>query len=74
MLEMSALRVMVKRNREKKQQEETEKQQHVIVIEKTLFIGFPIKGVRNYEKKQSDELDRDGRWRYGSTSQESSTV
>ena len=51
MLEMSSLRVMVKKSRGKKQQEETEKQQHVIVEENDLFIGFTIIGVRNYGQK-----------------------
>ena len=36
---------MVKRSIEKKRQEETEKQLHVIVIEKNLFKGFTTKGV-----------------------------
>ena len=34
---MSSLRVMVKRSRVKKQQDETEKQQHLIVTENNLF-------------------------------------
>ena len=37
MLEISSLRVMVKRRTGKKQQEEIEKQQHVIVTENNLF-------------------------------------
>ena len=45
MLEISSLRVMVKRSRGKKLQEETEKQQHVIVTENCLFIGFATKGI-----------------------------
>ena len=48
---MSFLRVMVKNSREKKQQEETEKQQHVIVTENKLFKGFTAEGVRNYDQK-----------------------
>ena len=40
---------MVKRGRGKKQQEETEKQQHVILTENNLFTGFTTKGVRNYD-------------------------
>ena len=48
---MSSLRVMVKNSRGKKQQEETEKQQHVIVTEKNLFKGFTTESVRNYEQK-----------------------
>ena len=37
LMEMCSLRIMVKRSRGKKQQEETEKQQHVIVTENNLF-------------------------------------
>ena len=37
MLKMSFLRIMVKRSIEEKQQEETEKQQHVIVTKNNLF-------------------------------------
>ena len=48
---MSSLRVMVKRSRGKKQQEEIKKQQHVIVTENNLFKGFTGKGIRNYNKK-----------------------
>ena len=48
---MPFLRVMIKRSREKKQQEETEKQQHVIVTENNLFKGFTTEGVRNYNQK-----------------------
>ena len=48
---MSSLRVMVKNSREKKQQEETEKQQHIIVTENSLFKGFTTKGVLNYDQK-----------------------
>ena len=51
MLEISSLRDMVKRSRGKKQQEETEKQQHVIVTENKLFKGFTAEGVRNYDQK-----------------------
>ena len=45
MLKMSSLRVMVKRSRGKKQQKETEKQQHVIVTENNLLKGFTTEGV-----------------------------
>ena len=44
---MSALRDKIKRSRGKKQQEGTEKQQHVIVIKNSLFKGFPTKGFQN---------------------------
>ena len=37
---------MVKNSREKKQQEEIEKQQHVIVKENKLFKGFIAEGFR----------------------------
>ena len=42
---MSSLQVMVKRSRGKKQQKETEKQQHVIVTENNLFKGFITEGI-----------------------------
>ena len=45
MLKMSSLLVMDKRSRGKKQQKETEKQQHAIVAENNLFRGFTLKGV-----------------------------
>ena len=48
---MSSLEIVVKRNRGKKQQEETEKQQLVIVRENNLFKGFTTKGVLNYDLK-----------------------
>ena len=48
-LEKSFLRVKAKRSRGKKEQEETEKQQHVIVTEVILFKGFTTEGVRNYD-------------------------
>ena len=51
MLEMSSLRVMAKRSRGKKQQEETEKLQHVIATGNNLFKGFTTKGIRNNERK-----------------------
>ena len=51
MLKMSSLRVMVKRNRGKKQQEETEKHQHVIMTENNLFKGYTTKYVLNYDRK-----------------------
>ena len=47
---MSSLRVMVKRREGKKQQEETEKQPHV-VTENNLFKGFTAKVIRNYKRK-----------------------
>ena len=50
-LEMSSLRVLIKRNRGKKQQKEIEKHQHVIVTENNLFKGFTTKGIRNYDRK-----------------------
>ena len=61
MFKMFSLRVMVKLNRGKKQPEETEKQQHVIVTETNLFKVFTAEGVRNYNRKQSGKLERDGR-------------
>ena len=48
---MSSLRVMVKRSREKKTQEEREKQQYVIVTENDLFRGFTTENGRNYDQK-----------------------
>ena len=51
MLEMSSLEVVGKRSGRKRQQEETEKQQHVIVTENNLFKGFTTKGIRNYNRK-----------------------
>ena len=48
---MSSLRVIVKRSKGKKQQEETEKQQQVIETENNLFKGFTTEGVRNYDQK-----------------------
>ena len=48
-LKMFSLRVMVERSREKKKQEETEKQQHVIATENYLFKGFSTESVRNYD-------------------------
>ena len=49
---------MVKRSRGKKTQEETKKQQHVIVTENNIF----KEGVRNYEQKKSGKLDNGGAW------------
>ena len=49
MLEMSYLQVMVKRSKGKKQQDETEKQQQVIVSESNLFKDLSTKAVRNYD-------------------------
>ena len=44
--------LMDKRSRGKKKQlEEIEKQQHVIVVENTLFKGFTTKGVQNDDRK-----------------------
>ena len=51
MLEMSSLRVTVKRSRGKKHQEETQKQQHVIVTENNLFKGFTKEGIEKYDLK-----------------------
>ena len=51
MLEMCSLRVMVKRSRGKEEQEETDKQQHIIITENNLFKGFTTEGVRNYDQK-----------------------
>ena len=48
---MPSLRDMVKRGRRKKQQEETEKPQHVIMTENNLFKSFTTKNVRNYDWK-----------------------
>ena len=45
MLEMSSLRVVVKRRRGKKQKEEIEKQQHVTATENNLFKDFTLEGV-----------------------------
>ena len=73
-MEMSFLRVMVKRSRGKKQWEETEKQQHVIVTENNLFKGFTTEGDRNYDQKWSGKLDSEGRWRCKFTGLESSTA
>ena len=56
-LEMSSLRVMVKRSRGKKQQEETEKQQHFIVTESNLFKGFNTEDIRKYDQEESGNLD-----------------
>ena len=42
---------MVKRSRGKKKQQETEKQQHVIVLENNLFKDFTTKVVQNYDRK-----------------------
>ena len=42
---MSSLRVMVKRGRGKKRQEETEKHQHIIMTENNLFKGYATKRV-----------------------------
>ena len=48
---MFSLRVMVKNIRGKKQQEETEKHQHVLVTENKLFKGFTAERVQNYDQK-----------------------
>ena len=42
---------MVKRSSGKKQYEETEKKQHVIVTENNLFEGFTKEVVRNNDQK-----------------------
>ena len=42
---MASLRVMIKRTRGKKQQEETEKQQHAVVTESNLFKSFIAEGI-----------------------------
>ena len=44
---MSSLQVMVKKSRGKKQQEETEKPQHVIATENKFFKEFTTKGIRD---------------------------
>ena len=59
---ISSLRVMVKRNRGKKQQEETAKHQHIIITENNLFKDFTTEGVRNYDQKSSDKLDSSVAW------------
>ena len=48
---MISLQVIIKRNRGKKQQEETEKQLSIIVTENKLFESFTTEGVRNYNQK-----------------------
>ena len=48
---MSFLLVLLKEEEGKKQLEEIEKQQHVIVTENNLFLGFTTKGIRNYDGK-----------------------
>ena len=48
-LKMCSLKVVVQKSREKKQKEETEKQQHVIVTEINLFKDFATEGFRNYD-------------------------
>ena len=72
-LEMCSFRIMVKRRGGKKQREETDNQQHVIMTEKILFKGLTTKGIRNYNRKYSGKLDNYGRWSCGSNGQESST-
>ena len=59
---MSSLRVKVKNCRGKKQQEETEKHQHVIVTENNLFKGFTTEDVQNYDQKYSGKLDSGIAW------------
>ena len=46
---MFYLQIMVKRSKGKKQQDETEKQQQVIVSESNLFKDLSTKAVRNYD-------------------------
>ena len=48
---MSSLRAMVKRIRDKRQQEEPEELQHVFVRENNLFKGFTKEGVQNDDRK-----------------------
>ena len=48
---MPSLRVMVQRSGGKKQQEETEKRQHVIETENNLFKRFTTEGVKNSNHK-----------------------
>ena len=50
-LEISSLRVIVRRNRGKKQQEKTEKQQHVIVTENKLFKNLTRTVAQYYDRK-----------------------
>ena len=50
-LGITFLRITVKRSKEKKQQQETEKQQYAIVLENSLFKDFTTKGVQNYDQK-----------------------
>ena len=71
---MSSFRVMVNRSRGKKQQEETEEQQRVIIRESYLIRGFIYLNVGNYDQKYSRKIDSVGRWRCGSSVQESSTI
>ena len=53
---------MVKRSRGKKKQEETKKQQHIIVTKSKLFKGFNAESVRNYDQKYSGKLDSGVAW------------
>ena len=48
---MPSSQVMIKRSIGKKQQKETEKQQHVVVREDNLFKGFTTERARNYDQK-----------------------
>ena len=52
---------MVNRNRGKKQQEETEKHQHVFMTESNLFKGYTTKDFLDYNRKLSSKLNSDGR-------------
>ena len=61
---MSFLQVMIKRSRGKKQQDETEKQQHVIVTENHLFKNFTAECIRNYDQKQFCKLDSYIAWNF----------
>ena len=56
--------MVIKEAEKKKHQEETEKQQHVIVTENNLFKGFTTQGVRNYDQKYSGKLDSGVAWNY----------
>ena len=53
---MSSLRVINKRSKGKKYQEETEKKQYIIVTENNLFKGFTAESVRYYDNKYSGNL------------------
>ena len=73
-LEMSSLRFMVKWRSGKKQQEQAEKQQHVVATEINLFKSFTTNGVQNYDRYYSGKLDSDGRCCSSSIKKKSSTA